>query len=396
MNIKKLIAYGVLAAAIMTGCEDMMTRIDIDSADYPPQLAVTAILDTDGGRFSVCISAGYSISHYKDWRPEGEEVSGNGTINLYMDDDPDPVLSFSDRFRLSGKRQDFYFDGRDTVFYGTSDFTGFEASFVDIPAKAGSAYRLEVSVEGFPTVTSTAVMPDDPIVAAVSIDTATIVAKNRPAHVSNGGGGWWIDNLFWPISLTLTDNSPATDYYSFAIHTELYSDSDDDGYWRYQPYCLGTTNTVLIRDNPDVEASGLAMELSGESNDIYLFFDKMPISDAAFANTTATFPLYMNHAGSDAYYKKRPEYDPDIHGREIKSTNFFYFEVKHLSTETFMHYRSLVQQPSGGGIFSEPVFVKSNMENGWGCFSLCNTKRIKLTEYDYYTYPDWWDEGVYY
>ena len=382
MNFKKRIAYIIFAVTIISGCEDLMTKkLDIDVADYPPQLAVTAILDTDSGRFSICMSAGYSMNHYKEWRPVYDTISGNGTIHLYMDDEPDPVLAVSGLFQLSGMKTIEHIYRYDTTYYNTYS-SSYDTSFVNIPAKAGSTYRLEVEVDGFPKVTSTAVMPDDPIVGEVKVDTSITVIKNYPAFVQ----GWGGFNQFWPISLRLTDNPPSPDYYSFGIHTHIYS---NDGWvdYRQPDYDIGTTNIVLIQDNPDVESAGIFTELGG--NDIYMF-DRMLISDASFANTTITLPLYMtqyyNYDGSD----KRPDYDPDIHGREVRMTEIIYFEVKHLSKETFMHYRSLVQQRAGGGILSEPVFIKSNIENGWGSFSLSNTKRIKILECVYYRYPEWY------
>ena len=100
--------------------------------------------------------------------------------------------------------------------------------------------------------------------------------------------------------------------------------------------------------------------------------------------------LYMPLPYRDYFYTKRPDYDPDIHGREIKLTGIYDLEVSHISQEAFMHYRGMKLQKAGNAIFSEPVFIPSNIENGWGCFSLCNTKRIKLLEYgQYYFYPDW-------
>ena len=395
MNFKKRIAYIIFAVTIISGCEDLMTKkLDIDVADYPPQLAVTAILDTDSGCFSISMFAGYSMNYYKEWRPEAENVSGNGNIHLYMDDDSDPVLSFSGLFRLSGTKQQYYFDGKDTIYHDWySYFNGYDNTFFDIPVKAGSIYRLEVEIDGFPKVTSTAVMPDDPIIGDVVVDTSTVVTKNNPTAIwSLNSGWWWVgSNHFWPINLRLTDNSSLPDYYSFSIYN-ISTQTYDGVYYRNENQTgIGTTNKTLIQDNPDVEAEGMLIELGGTPRDIYVF-EKMLISDASFANTSTYFPLYMIPIDLYNYthYKKRPDYNPDIHGPENKSTEIIYLEVKHLSKETFMHYRSLAQQWAGGGILSEPVFIKSNIENGWGCFSLSNTKRIKLLECDYYRYPEWY------
>ena len=389
MNLKKLTGYILLAAAVITGCDDIMTKsLDIDTAYYPPKLAVAATLDTDSGRLSVWMSAGYSLSHYKDWKPEYEDVFGNGTIRLYKDNEADPVFAFSDLFHLSGSETNYSvsFYG-DTTFY-SSYFKGYYNTFVGIPARAGSVYRLEVEVEGFPMVTSTSVMPDDPVISSVNLDTATIVTRNRPMNIYIGSGGNWSGwgDRFWPLTIELTDNSPSPDYYLFSI-SEYWNSSI--GYKSLSHRKIGTSNIVLIQDNPAFEAEIPLIDLDGEAYDIYLF-DKMTISDVSFANTSANLSLYTPIEWSRPGTKS-PGYDPDIHGREILESTTYYIDVKHISQEAFSHYRSTVMHYAAGSpIFAEPVFIHSNMENGWGCFYLYNTKRIRLLEFENYRYPDWW------
>jgi hypothetical protein len=353
----------------------MMTRkIDIDSADFPPRLAVSATLDTDSGRLAMTLHEGRSlISHNRS--QSVQSLIRNGVVNLFRDEQL--VWTLTGAFDLSPYKDSGY--GNEEAY-----------SYInvkDIPVNAGSIYRLEIDMDGYEKVYSTVVMPADPIVDDASIDIDNPVEKNKVNYVS---GYYGSDGPYCPIKCTLKDNTDAQDYYALQVNQLIQSDNPD-----YLTYAgetgsdVGVSNLTLIQDNPDYEARGSALG-DGESYDLYLF-NTLLLSDITFRDGNTTLDLFTclrNERNERNVFPERPaDYDPAIYGPEVIFDNRVTLVVKHITAETFKHYRSLLLQEEGLGFFSEPVQINSNVVNGYGCFSLKNTRRVVLKNYKRYYYP---------
>jgi hypothetical protein len=151
---------------------------------------------------------------------------------------------------------------------------------------------------------------------------------------------------------------------------------------------IATPNLTLIQDNPDVEC--MDMIFDGEKNSLYSF-GLMMLTDATFAGSQARLDLFAlynpkQYEGAGYYPKPVVNYDPQRHGdREhlVRRCDLF---VTHFTQEAFQQYRSMALQLAGIGFFSEPVFIPSNIENAYGCFSVQNTVRIALAEFEGYHY----------
>ncbi len=379
MNTKYIITVICLLALVVAGCEDAFkTVIEIDNADFPPKLAVTATLDTDSGRFNISIVEGRSLQDYKDYRQVDQTIIKDGFVRLFEDDRE--IFSIPGPFDISAS--------------GNSGNQGYRAKFTGIPVKEGCTYRLEVELDGYAGVSSTAVMPAIPVVTDVMLDTSRVVTKNKVM---------WINSLseaysgrsygsYFPLAMTLADDSSKPDYYSLQLITyqHLTYDGITNTSSSNSEY-IGTDNLTMVQDNPDVESKNLMMD--SEGYDMYTF-DLMMLTDVTFGasdklslyastNIRTSSPEYY-YPGNTVYNQPRP-YDPDkeIEIREANQTDLI---VTHLTTETFKHYRSLAFQLMGLGFFSEPVFINSNMKNGYGCFSVQNSARVNLLEREKYYY----------
>ncbi|MDR1156168.1 MAG: DUF4249 domain-containing protein [Bacteroidales bacterium] len=359
---------------IAAGCEDMMTKtIEIDSADFPPKLAVSATLDTDGS-LTMSLYEGCSVSSYS-WQRSDRSIIANGAARLYRDDQL--VWTLTGDFNLSLDKHS-YSSGREEG-YGYIRVT-------DIPAKAGSAYTLEIDMDGYEKAVSTVVMPADPLVDDVFLDMRHPVEKNRINHIAGSGSYWPL----YPLKCTLKDNAGGADYYAVQIRTvQLSNHPDYPAYLSEEELGVGIANLTLIQDNPDYEALGSSLG-DGESYDLYMF-NTLLISDITFRDGSATLELFSGFPDEWDEWNTFPErpsnYTPEVYGDEVIYSYRTTLIVKHITDETFKHYRSLVLQGEGMGFFSEPVQIASNIQNGYGCFSLQNSCKIVLKEYRRYYYP---------
>ncbi len=176
-----------LQVIVTTGCE---TEIDIDAASFPPKLSVTAALDGGTGNFNITLMEGCALADYAQPRPNEQEVTRDGEIRLY--EDGCLILSIPGPFSMS---------------VGSSRYETYRYTTSGIVTHPGSAYRLEVDVEGHNMAVSSAVMPVAPVVSA-DLDTTVIVNKNNVTEVSSLGRSPWRAINYWPVSIHLTDPDP--------------------------------------------------------------------------------------------------------------------------------------------------------------------------------------------
>ncbi|MDR1581727.1 MAG: DUF4249 domain-containing protein [Prevotellaceae bacterium] len=348
--------FPVYFAVLFSACDSMMTYIDIESANTPPVLAVSSTINTDSS-FYIAFTEARSIGSYRNWRAEEETIIRKGKITLYDETDDSLVIQEeSDAFDMSFR----------------SNASGYSNTYTHIPFQAGHTYRLTLDIEGYPVATSTAVMPEAPVIEQVSIDV------NQTLHFSNA---YQIEsfnpNTFsvspidcHPLTLRLTDNSPQRDYYityTKIMIARYFQTIDFDE--------IAISDRAVIQDNPDIEASQMFMD--GEAD--AFVFDKMLFSDMSFANTTGTINLLIN---KDNIKQNDPKYPEPACDKEQRLLFTISLCVAHLTGDAYAHYRSIALQQAGVGFFSEPVSIISNIENGYGCFSAINTVQKKIVEYE--------------
>jgi hypothetical protein len=360
------LTLSALFLLLVTGCDEnaFVKTIDVEQADFPPKLAVTATLDTDSGRFTLFLREAHSMEYYRNFNSEQQYILRNGTVRLFENDVQ--VFAKPGPFDLS------------VTHTGQN---GYHGVFTGISAVAGRTYRLEIDIDGYDKATATAVMPDAPIISGTSIDIEHPVNKENVRHIEslsyNSSSSSYYDYQYVPFSLNISDNSPLPDFYSFQVeHSNISKYENDDEEHGYTVMTnIATSNLVLIQDNPDVESKDIMMD--GENIDLYSF-DLMMLTDATFANTAVQLDLfspYHFYIPTDKNDHNLPNPNPSSY-RIVRHTLI----ARHYTQEAFRQYRSMAFQLAGLGFFSEPVFITTNMENAYGGFSVQNTKRIILSE----------------
>lgn len=381
----------------MDSCGDTFSKeIDIDTTNFPPRLAVTAILDTDS--LTVSISEARSLASYSNWQPENESIIKKGSIELFENDQR--ILLKEDMFDISMR---------------ANSPSGYHTVINGLPAtKPGNVYHLKVSLDGYDTVEATATMPEAPVIGNLKIDTLNVVKKNSYFSTISLGdehssGGSKFARDYYPITVEITDDIDKPDYYSFQQYLNVkiiemkgvQAEVEDMLFWEItaqnSPMTF-TSNMNIIRDNPDFEARALMVD-----NEPYELYgtDMLLVTDVSFTSSLVNLPFYTaiddlfnpNHAGLYYYGQplvlekhRRTGYDPEKDGPEIHIKSQLEIVVKHVTTETFQHYRSLALQQQGVGFFTEPMNIKTNLKNGRGCFSLSSSYRFSLLDEERYYY----------
>jgi hypothetical protein len=377
-SLRDCTAY-VAIFLFLFGCEGMKEKIDIDMAEFPPKIAVSASLDTDMGTFNMRLYEGLPIVSYDRYQSEYMQVHKYGSVLLYCDEKL--IWSLNGTFDLSVNKID-YGDGRN--IYREITVTG-------LPVNAGSVYRLEIDIAGYQKAVATTVMPDPPEVSELTVDLVNLVKKQN----INGVTGMIPEGYFYPVTCTLSDNSPDERNYYY-IQLLRHQTSNDPAYYEYlfdieHDVGVGIANSAILQDNPNMEAR---ISLLDDMNNYDLFwFNALLLSDLTFSGKSVMLDLYgvFSYDYQDPSIRpERPDYyNPVYHGPEIIVENKRILKVGHISADMFRHYRSLVLQENGLGFFTEPVMIVSNVENGYGCFSLLNSLTIVLNEYQTYFYPQW-------
>jgi hypothetical protein len=353
---RRFIALILLLIFTVASCDEnsFVKIIDVEQADFPPKLAVTATLDTDNnGCFTLIIKEAHSLSHYNTFQSDQQNIVRNGTALLFENNEE--ILSIPGPFDLSVTE--------------TLEKNGYSAKFNNISAVAGRTYRLEIAIEGYDKAIATAVMPEAPIISDISVDIENPVKKENVVILKSLSyslyPSYFDYNIYLPFSLNIKDNAPSPDFYSFQAEYSNHPKYPNDEYKNenVRTINIATSNLALIQDNPDLESMDLMMD--GEDYDLYSF-DLMMLTDATFAGADIRLDLYT-------------PYNEDYANTD-ETISKYTLIARHHTQESFKQYRSMAFQLAGAGFFTEPVFITSNMENAYGGFSAQNTVRITLYE----------------
>ena len=328
-----------LVYLLATGCEDFLKReIEVNVADSSPKVTVTATLEDS--LFYIHLGLSNPITSLPTL-PSGE--ISEALIKLYEDDTE--ILKIT---KPAPMNEDMYFD-----YIPESDWKyPFFAITDDVRVTPGKTYRLEVVVEGYPPVSSIVVAPDvvDISYAYVSQYATVSKAPNSVGVVVDGTGITGGCGEYYQLNLGINDNPHAKDYY--IIEAYDYSNQMRFG------LDVATSERALIQDNPDIMANQWL-----EETDITTFaFRQMILSDLTFRGTTNDLNLLLSACSIYSHYRK------DLH-----------ISVKRINHESYHYYRTFALQQINIDFFSEPVSLISNIEGGYGCFSVITKTMKKLS-----------------
>ena len=383
----KIICVISLLFYILAGCDDMFQKkIDVNITGAEPKLAITAILDTDSGRFSIYIFNAYPMASLLVSDIYGDEIVRNGEIRLFEGEQL--LYAIQGPFDLSTKY----------TFPDTRN--GYRFTAKELPLKAGKTYQLEVDIDGYPKAISSSKMPDvSGVVDAILDTTKFLYAKNNITLRSLG------NDYAYPVYISLNDRSYSSDdFFYFELQTYAKFLEKKNGGRINQ--CIGVSEYNFILDNPVyLTEKG---EFDKELYDLY-WLDGIMLSDAMLCSVRPHFNLYV---AANVFTSGFPFCQQQIQELQMRyggspeewwpysSEGPVLFEhdlvIKHVSKDVYKHYKTMtLQRPddhelsisgafefiSGINYFTEPINVSGNIRNAFGCFVLSNTQRIRLLDY---------------
>lgn len=337
----------IFSAISFLSCEDMFKKdIDVDGIDEYPKLYVIGAVEPNDKTFNCYIGMTKPIVY------EGTIPRRLGDVSLSLFENDELILQI-DTFAI------------DKNMYIKKE---------EFDLGLNSKYRLEINVDGFDEVYSEIETPITPTIKNIVFDENITVYRN-PNHTYLFDYWLFYSYNYYPLSMQIIDFWSERDYYM--LSTELYI-LDNEAISQL----IGTTDYLLVQDNPHVEAHGLDADIN-----TYLF-NTLMISDFTFSNSETNLNLLV------------PEFEPRIYG--LATYDYWislgmnpgslyevdvslYFTIKHVPQEFYDYYRTIVIQGEQSGIQIEPIEVKSNIENGYGCFFSTSAVRVKLFDGVYYT-----------
>lgn len=336
-NKMKKIYYAMLLATglLLAGCE-LEKEIQIDMTQTKPLLVVSAIGDADEGKLYFEILQSQPIM--------GEKVNPSHVQDIQVDLYKNDLL----------------------VAASSQEGTG----ILDVDIVPSSSYTLQVSSNVHPAVSSTVTVPKLPLFNDAAVDTSRIIVRKNPYSFDNSGMSTIgiSNNNFFPLTVSITD--PAKERNFYLLEAVLHSPHVMRG--EKQLVAIGTIDRTLIQDNPNVEATGVLSDAEVNT----FVFSQLLITDLSFSGSTSTLNLLLAVPGLNFYFDS----DPDA--PLIKVT--ISIRIRQVTEAAFDYYRSVVLQNEGVGFFTEPVSILSNIEGGYGCFSLTSsvTKQVLEIEWE--------------
>jgi len=354
---------------LLTTCDiitdkELKTDLDITRIAFPPKLSVTALLDGGSGEFTVLLRVGRSMADYKEPQPIYFENIRNGEIRLF--EDGTQILYERGIFDISRRNAI-----RDPITHQivTTYYDGYEYRTSGLQTKSGSVYRLEVEVEGYNMVVSTATMPATPVVVSADIDNTTFYYFQS------------YRTPFIPVSVHLENPKPERgtyNYYALEMNGErTYPEYPERNSWFTRGFSI--TDMSLLEDTPKNRWMQVQYENYGFVSPEFLL-----VSDNTLTKKNASFSLYTLAPYRSFILTPEQEEELKDDPQYVKTTHRFQyiFTVKHITSETFKYCHRISMQRDGVDFFTEPVIISGNIENGYGIFSVFNSVSIDLLEYE--------------
>ncbi len=326
----KFILGSLWIAFFAVSCNDMRKEIEVDMQDAAPKLVVSAMMQDSA--FTITVSSSIPFTS------KVTEVKKLKNLKTKLYEDGILLCEITEYT----EKEPMYETTRPAL---TATSNGIEI-------KPRSTYRLEVSADDFTPVASIVVAPDIPLVTQCEIDTNTIIQKN-PDNTWSSNYTVIGDGSYFPFTIELTDNPAQKNYYWIEVKG---LNTDYPG--AEVMNTIATTNYSLIQDNPDFEATGGSADIFNASNVTTYAFSKLILTNQTFKGEKKTLNLLLN------------KYYYELFSRGITSGQLVAY-VRQMNAELFKYYRGLVLQDASFDTFTEPVSVPGNIQNGYGCFSVC-------------------------
>lgn len=337
---------------LLTGCEKE-TIVFPDITDIGRKISVVATLDTDDGQFQVLAFKVISLPEYSHPFRSNPEIR-TGRVLLY--EDGELILDVKQEFDLI------------EVWNRDDEYERQFLSCEGLTVRAGSVYQLEVAIDGYDPVTSVATMPYAPVVKSIQADTLKLFYSNNVycinslVHSQTSGSN---TGLFYLLHVELEDLPVSSGYYTIQMVEERLSNDEIT----YDAMLIGSDDWSILSDNPVIVANERDLLDSGDTHDIFAFAPFF-FSNRSFVNSFRHFTFYMPFTRNEWNYN----------GIRAKQ----YVMLKQITKETWEFNRAYYLQYAGLDFFnSEPVTVPSNIQNGYGCFSLSNTVKFMVLEYSF-------------
>ena len=321
-----------------------------------------ATLDTDGGLFQVMVSRVIPLLEYKNPIQSMPEVR-TGRVLLY--EDGKLILEVEQEFSLietavpsrppQNEEEQGFFDSRKRLFLSREG----------VSAKAGSIYRLEVAIDGYDPISSVATMPHAPVVKSIKYDTLNMSSKYNVFtnfhFVSTSFAVFMGNRLWYPLHIEIEDFLASSGYYTI----QAIEKQHDCDIITKEALLIGSSDWSILYDNPHMVAGENLLDDSG-AYDIFAFAPFF-FSNRTFANSARNIIFYIPFSRFEVT-------------QGMQSSQ--YILLKQITKEAWEYNRAFVLNSNGLDFFnSEPVTIPSNIQNGFGCFSLTNTVKFRVLEY---------------
>ncbi len=347
----------------LISCEDFFKKsIEIESADDVPKIVVSAGLEN--GLFYIYLSLSNPITT-KETLSQTITIK-NAIVKLYEDD----------QLLLEITQQDDY---AEPIYSPYDQYYLPYAVRQNVRVTPGKSYRLEVSYENYPPVFSTVIAPDEPLILNTYMDSNNILERDndRIAYAEKLQDGYPHCDKFFPLALTIQDDPFQKNYYLIEVcETYQPNPSTLEIYTNMYRQAVGTTDRILIQDNPDV----MANQWLNDPEINTFIFGQMLLTDLTFQGKKQTLNLLVATCNSfrnnDTSCERLRRYYPE--SRIIHEDHYLIATVKHVCREGYDFYRTFVLQDENLGFFTEPVDIISNIKGGYGCFSVSTSKQVIL------------------
>lgn len=319
-NLTALLLSFVSFLVIFTGCEKLGNGVvqEIEFPTHTPQLAVTLITKpiTD-----TLVARAYSSAGILD-------TSGSQRLKSAL-------------FTLSHE------NGASFTWGGQTDWVnGIGHLLQDVNLEPG-LWTLQCEEENFETATASQVVP--PQIDSLGDYAYTMTSELTGIQIDEYGEGCetkYFLSRDWTLELQLPDRESDRDF--FVLKSQALPSEDDDEFWENSTWI-----SPAIEDDARMTYNDLA--------------EGLIIEDLSGVNSlnSLRFNVYQFNSG----------YDLDALEASIPV-----LELAAISAELAEYYRTLdlINNPSAGGLFTEPLLAFSNVSSGFGCFGLYTSCNLVL------------------